>query len=101
MVARGSSPPGRELWLDPGAERRFRIRIRGTAPLAAVQIIHCGYVLADLSLPPDSTDVDLDWADERPGRGLEGVDYYVRARQTDGHCVWLSPWWVDLPGEGR
>ena len=62
-----------------------------------VQIIHCGSVLVDLAVPKDSWNVDVEWLDDRPGRGLEDVYYYVRARQTDGHCVWLSPWWVDLP----
>jgi hypothetical protein len=90
-------PIGSELQMEPGEPREFRIRIHGTAPLAAVQIIHLGTVLADLELPSDTLDYDTSWADERPGRPLEDVYYYVRARQTDGHCVWLSPWWIDLP----
>lgn len=35
--------------------------------------------------------------DERVGRPLRDVYYYVRDRREDGHCVWLSPFWVDLP----
>lgn len=90
-------PMGSELKLEPGQERIFQIQIHGTAPIAAVQIIHCGYVLADLPVEVDQIDFAGEWADERPGRPLEDVYYYVRARQTDGHCVWLSPFWVDLP----
>lgn len=29
------------------------------------------------------------------GETLE-LPYYLRARQSDGHCVWVSPIWVDL-----
>ncbi|MFC1717808.1 CehA/McbA family metallohydrolase [Candidatus Poribacteria bacterium] len=90
-------PIGSELKLEPGQERKFQVRIQGTAPIAAVQIIHCGYVLADLSVEADQLDFVGEWVDERPGRPLEDTYYYVRARQTDGHCVWLSPFWVDLP----
>lgn len=90
-------PMGSELKLEPGQERRFHISIQGTAPIAAVQIVHCGYILADLPVEVDEIDFSGEWADERPGRPLEDAYYYVRARQTDGHCVWLSPFWVDLP----
>ena len=90
-------PMGSELTLEPGADRIFRIKIRGTAALTSVQIVHGGYPLADLAVGKDSDSVDLEWADERPGRPLEDAWYYVRARQADGHCVWLSPFWVDLP----
>jgi len=90
-------PLGSELALAPGAERRFRIRIHGTAPLAAVQIVHAGCVLADFPVAAGSWDVAAEWCDERPGRALEDAWYYVRARQADGHCAWLSPFWIDLP----
>jgi hypothetical protein len=88
-------PLGSELVLPPGARREFRIRIRGTAPLVAVQIVSLGAVLVDFVLEPESWDFEITWADERPGRPLQDVYYYVRARQADGHCAWLSPWWVD------
>lgn len=91
------APLGSELRMEPGKERRFHIRIHGTAPLAAVQVIHAGYVLADLTVEKDSPDFDAEWCDERPGRAPDDAYYYIRARQTDGHCVWLSPFWVDLP----
>jgi len=91
------SPMGSELTMEPGEDRVFRIRVRGTAPLEQVQMIHLGYVLHDFDLERDSLDLDVEWADERPGRPLEDAWYYLRIRQRDGHCAWLSPFWVDLP----
>ena len=96
-VTLNGAPMGSELRLQPGAERRLRVRIRGTAPLECVQVIHCGHLLAELPVAADSPDLDAEWLDERPGRPLEDVNYYVRARQHDGECLWTSPFWVDLP----
>jgi hypothetical protein len=90
-------PLGSELRLEPGAERKFNISIHGTAPLTDVQVIHCGYVLHEFDLAPDQADFTVEWMDDRPGRPLEDAYYYVRVRQADGHCAWLSPFWVDLP----
>ena len=45
-VTLNGAPMGSELRLQPGAERRLRVRIRGTAPLECVQVIHCGHLLA-------------------------------------------------------
>ena len=83
--------------MPPGAPRVFRIHGRGTAPVVAAQIIHCGAVLADLAASKDSPDFDAEWSDERSGRAMEEAYYYVRARQADGHCVWFSRFWIDLP----
>ena len=94
-------PMGSEILQEPGTDRVFRIRVRGTAPLDRVQLIHFGYVLEDFAVEPDSPDFDIEWADERPGRPLEDAWYYLRIRQHDGHCAWLSPFWVDLPEGGR
>lgn len=90
------APMGSVVMLAPGAPREFRIRIRGTAPLAAVQVIGCGAVLAELPVEGDRLELDTTWADERPGRPLRDCYYYVRARQEDGHCAWLSPVWIEL-----
>jgi hypothetical protein len=89
-------PPGSELRLGVEERPEFRIGIRGTCPLTHVQIIHMGYVLANLPVEKDCPDFDAVWADERPSRPLDDAYYYVRARQQDGHCVWVSPFWVDL-----
>ena len=96
-VTLNDAPLGSELQLEPSAERRLQIRIHGTAPLQTVQIVHGGYVLAELEPDADSPDMVTEWADERPGRPLEDCYYYVRARQHDGECVWTSPFWIDLP----
>ena len=98
-VTFNGAPMGSELRLQPGAERRLRVRIRGTAPLECVQVIHCGHLLAELPVAADCPDLDAEWLDERPGRPLEDVYYYLRARQHDGECLWTSPFWVDLPEE--
>jgi hypothetical protein len=91
---------GSEVVQAPGEPRIFEILVRGTAPLACVQVVSCGAVLADLPVEPESPDLDVTWTDERPGRPLGDVYYYVRARQVDGHCIWLSPIWFDLPAPG-
>ena len=96
-VTLNGAPMGSELPLEPGAERRLRVRIRGTAPLECVQVIHCGHLLAELPVAADCPDLDAEWLDDRPGRPLEDVYYYVRARQQDGECLWTSPFWIDLP----
>ena len=98
-VTLNGAPMGSELRLQPGAERRLRVRIRGTAPLECVQVIHCGHLLAELPVAADCPDLDAEWLDERPGRPLEDVYYYLRARQHDGECLWTSPFWIDLPEE--
>lgn len=89
-------PMGSEIYQPPGGERVFRIKVRGTAAITDVQIIHFGYVLKNFEIPADTLDFDVEWADDRPGRPLEDAWYYVRIRQADGHCAWLSPFWVDL-----
>ncbi|MBN1250238.1 MAG: hypothetical protein JXC32_21420 [Anaerolineae bacterium] len=90
-------PMGSELALAPDAPRLFQIQVHGTAPLDAVQIVSSGAVLADLPVEPDAADFEVIWEDNRPGRPLQDVVYYIRVRQSDGHCAWLSPFFVDLP----
>lgn len=89
-------PMGSELALAPGEPRMLQIKLHGTAPLAAVQVISCGAILTDLPVPADCVDLELMWTDDRPGRPLRDCYYYVRTRQVDGHCAWLSPIWIDL-----
>lgn len=89
---------GSQLYQTPGAERRIDIEIHGTAPIELIEIIHAGITLA--SLPVDgSADFIGSWTDTRPGRPFNEAWYYVRARQTDGECLWLSPFFIDLPKE--
>ncbi|MCE5326248.1 MAG: DUF3604 domain-containing protein [Planctomycetaceae bacterium] len=89
-------PMGSEIRLAASDTPVFDINIHGTAPIAAVQIVHCGFVLADLPVEMDCLDFKAQWADDRRGRPLEEAWYFVRARQTDGQCVWCSPFWIDL-----
>lgn len=88
-------PMGSEIKLRPGAPRVIKIAIKGTKPVLAVQIIHNGIVLADLPVKKQTLDFTAEWSDTRPFRALDNAYYYVRARQADGHRVWLSPWWID------
>jgi hypothetical protein len=90
------NPMGSVIKMVPGESRKFDIMIKGTAPIEKVQVISLGQVLADLPIEEKSLDFRTTWEDERPGRPLENVYYYIRARQKDGSCVWLSPWWIEL-----
>lgn len=85
---------GSELILDPLAERRFDISVNGTAPITQVDIIHCGIVLHSFETG-NAVDFKAVWYDKRPGRPVDDCWYYVRGRQADGECFWLSPWWID------
>ncbi len=87
---------GSELQLDPNAKRKFCVQLRGTAPWSKVQLLSFGHVIHDFAMEGESCDFLGEWVDDRPERPVEDVYYYVRAKQADGHCVWLSPWWVDL-----
>jgi len=87
-------PMGSEAKLRPIEKRVFAIKIRGTAPIERVEIIHQGATLASLSVNC-STDADLTWAEPRPEAPLDNCCYYLRVRQTDGHRAWSSPIWVD------
>jgi len=89
-------PIGTELELGPREPRDFRISIAGTAPLERVELISFGQTAHAFELEPSTSEVELSWSDLRPERPVEDVYYYVRARQTDGHLLWMSPWWIDL-----
>ena len=89
-------PIGSEIPLAPGAAREFEVSIHGTAPITDVEIVHLGYVLHRFETHGSSLDFHATWNDERPGRPLQDAWYYIRARQADGHRVWLSPFWVDF-----
>jgi len=89
-------PMGSELKLPVGERPELHIRIRGTCPLTHVQVIHMGCILADLPVAKDCLDFETTWVDDRPARPIDDAYYFIRARQADGHCVWLSPFWIDL-----
>ncbi len=67
------------------------VRVRGTAPLAAVSIIRNEVVIRRFT-PTDSADFDVVFTDEVPIVGENR--YYVRVEQTDGNMGWTSPVWA-------
>jgi len=87
-------PMGSEVALAFGAERRFAITVHGTAPLDRVEIVSQGAIIAQL--PVSGQDLVAEWWDDRRGRPPHDCYYYLRVRQTDGHCAWVSPIWADL-----
>lgn len=91
-------PMGSEIKAGPEDRRVFDIEIHGTAGIETVEIIHGGFTLAVLETD-GSPDFRRSWEDKRPGRPLEDAWYYVRARQVDGECLWMSPVWFDLAEE--
>jgi hypothetical protein len=89
---------GSEATLGPDEDRKLRIKLFGTDAWEAVQVVSNGSVIADLvGKEPVAPEFETEWCDERPGRPLRNTYYYIRARQSDGHCLWLSPIWLDLP----
>lgn len=96
-VTMNGQPIGSELRLGPDQTPRMDIRIFGTAPLQRVEVISAGIVLDTIPVDGQQWDLQTTWTDARPGRPLTDVWYYLRLRQADGHCAWLSPFWVDAP----
>ena len=86
---------GTEHELEPDTERRFSISLKGTAPIERVEIVSFGCVTHAFEVEQDSSEFTGEWVDDRPNRPLDNLYYYVRARQVDGHCIWMSPWWID------
>lgn len=91
---------GSEIKLKAFDKRELKIKINGTAPIECVEVIQNGVTLAELNVN-GTCDFIQSWSDDRYQRPLEDVYYYVRARQSDGHCIWLSPIWVDLEEDDR
>ena len=90
----GDHPMGSEVPLGFAAERCVSLKIHGTAPLDRVEVVSQDAVIAHL--PVDGPDLVADWRDDRRSRPPHDCYYYLRVRQTDGHCAWTSPIWVDL-----
>ncbi len=87
---------GSEMSLEASAPREFRISLKGTAPFERVELISFGQIAHAFEWKGERRELDLNWSDLRPERAVEDVYYYVRARQQDGHLLWMSPWWIDL-----
>jgi hypothetical protein len=88
------APMGSELRLAPRDERRLGVRVRGTAPLERVEVVSQGAVVHRFVAA--GMDLAAEWVDDRRTRPAHDCYYYVRVRQTDGHCAWSSPIWGDL-----
>jgi hypothetical protein len=93
-------PMGAEAKLVPTEKRTFKISVRGTAPIERAEIISQGATLAKLDTE-GKRDLDIIWNDPRPDAPADDCYYYVRVRQTDGHCAWSSPIWVDCAGKSQ
>lgn len=78
------------------AQRAFRVRVEGTAPLDRVDLVRNGSVLCG-----NGTD-QLSWEgvlEDRDGERIGAHWYLIRVTQRDGHRAWSSPIWCgDLQG---
>ena len=71
---------------------RLRIRVRGTAEVARIDIRRNDENL--VSLEPRKQEVDIAYEDSTPTTGLNR--YYVRVQQSDGQLAWSSPIWFNF-----
>ncbi len=78
-----------ELWHDGGG--RFRLRVRGAAPLAGVVLVKNGREVWTRDAAGES--VELAWSDPEPPR--PGDSYYLRVTQRNGEMAWTSPIYFD------
>jgi hypothetical protein len=70
----------------------FRVLVRGTAALKAVQVVKDGKTV--YSTKPKQTTCWFDYQDQERARDA-GSHYYVRCEQQDGEYAWSSPIWVE------
>jgi hypothetical protein len=91
MFSVGDHMMGEEFELP--AAQPLQIRIIGTAPLTAVEIIKDNKIVH--SMQPDQTpnEVRLQFLDTDAKPGTTSY-YYVRAQQADEQVAWSSPVWV-------
>ncbi|MEO7650926.1 MAG: hypothetical protein ABIZ80_10705 [Bryobacteraceae bacterium] len=74
-----------------GGAPDLQVEIRGTAPLARVEVIGSGKVL--LTRTPDAVSDTFRYRDVNPPGGT--AFYYVRVVQRDKQIAWSSPIWVE------
>ena len=86
-------PMGAELDLDDRPE--LTLRVRGTAPIARVELLRDGQVIHRVE--PGTAEVELRYVDTTPARGRRY--YYFRIVQADGEVAWTSPFWIDVRTE--
>ncbi len=66
---------------------RFQVKVEGTAPIAAVEIIKDGKFV--FRTEPNAPSASFTYSDAKPGKGESW--YYVRVTQTDRNLAWSSP----------
>jgi hypothetical protein len=77
-----------------GADKpTLAVRVRGTAPLARVEVIK-DFVTV-YSVEPKQPTVEFTWSDFAAAAGVSW--YYVRVLQSDTQVAWGSPMWVKIP----
>ena len=76
--------------LSASEPQRILVRARGTAEIAAIQLIRDGkYVY---KIEPGKAEVEFDYLDIEAPPGEHW--YYVRVEQQDGELAWSSPIWM-------
>lgn len=78
---------------------QIQVRVTGTAPLHAVEIIRSGHVFGGVHLQPGESirTLSFELQDEIIIPGEEHY-YYLRVLQNDGNMAWSSPIWVNFVG---
>jgi hypothetical protein len=74
------------------AKPRLRVKVRGTGPVARVEVRRNDESLTEFY--PGKVEFDLTYEDSKAAPGLNR--YYVRVEQADGQLAWSSPIWVNL-----
>ncbi|GAB5537553.1 MAG: hypothetical protein Rubg2KO_38020 [Rubricoccaceae bacterium] len=71
------------------------VRVEGTGPLRAVEVIRSGHVFSGLQMQPGEgiPEVSFELVDTMLIPGEEAY-YYLRVTQEDGNMAWSSPIWV-------
>ncbi len=67
-----------------------RVRVRGTAPVAAIHLIRDGAYA--YKVEPGTQDAEFEYLDVGAPPGDHW--YYVRVEQADGELAWSSPVWI-------
>jgi len=76
--------------LDASAAPVLHVKVMGTGPIAAVELIKDGKFLYKVEPNADSAEFDYTDTAAAPGQSW----YYVRVMQTDRNMAWSSPIWV-------
>ena len=81
--------------LDAAMAPVLHVKVLGTAPLEAVEIIKDGKFV--YKTEPNSDTAEFDYTDNAAAKGQSW--YYVRVMQADRNMAWSSPIWVAYSGQ--